>query len=168
MAKLVITSRSLLATRQTIEAIKTALPDAKILWTGFRGVIAIDAEGDPLDLARELSIECFADIGRAVPVLAEIQSTTEEIKKAATEVGAEHIHRGEKFCFRLHKRGSHRLERPTPELEYEIGRAIWEVLNRKYGELPRVDLKSPDVKVIAEVLGPKTCIGILRREWILP
>lgn len=167
MAKLIVTSRSLLATRQMLEAVKTTLPNAKISRTGFRGIISIEVEGDLLGLARKVSMECFTDIGRAVPVLAEVQSTVEEVKKAAAEVGAEHIRQGEKFCFRLYKRGSHKLERPTPELGYEIGKAIGEALEQKYGKRPSVNLRSPDVKVIAEVLGPTTCVGILRREWML-
>jgi tRNA(Ser,Leu) C12 N-acetylase TAN1 len=30
---------------------------------------------------------------------------------------------------------------------------------------PQVDLADPDVKVIAEVLGPSTAVGIVRKAW---
>jgi hypothetical protein len=38
-------------------------------------------------------------------------------------------------------------------------------LETKYNTKPKVDLKNPDITVIAEILGPITAIGISRREW---
>jgi tRNA(Ser,Leu) C12 N-acetylase TAN1 len=64
-----------------------------------------------------------------------------------------------------HKRGAHGLERDTSILEEEIGGAIWSALEGKYNKKPKVNLKNPDVTVIAEILGPTAAIGISRRAW---
>jgi len=165
MAKLIVTARDLDATREAVAALRTAIPDAHITRTGFRGVISVEVEGDALELAERVTRECFADIGRATAVLAEVDSTLDEIKQATVEMGAEHIREGERFCFRLNKRGAHMLELDTPKLEYEIGGAIWVALQQKYGVKPSVDLKNPDVTIVAEVLGPITAVGIARRAW---
>jgi tRNA(Ser,Leu) C12 N-acetylase TAN1 len=137
----------------------------RVRGAGFKGIFILEADGDPLDLARHLTLTCGERIGHATPVLAEVQSTLEAVRQAAVRIGAEQIGLGEKFCFRLHKRGSHWLEQATPTLEEEIGGAIWEALRQKYGTPPGVDLKDPDVTVIAEVLGPITAVGIWRKAW---
>jgi tRNA(Ser,Leu) C12 N-acetylase TAN1 len=164
MAKLIVTSRGFEEVRQMIAAVRRALPEAHIRRTGFRGVVELEAKGRSLELACKLAQECPLDIGRVVAVLAEVQSTFEAIKETAVKIGAEHIREDEKFCFRLHKRGAHWLELETPKLEYEIGGAIWVALKQKFGREPRVDLKNPDVTVVAEVLGPNTAVGILRKR----
>jgi len=166
MAKLIVTARELDATRQAVAALRTAIPDARVTRTGFRGIISIEAEGDALGLAERVTRECFADIGRATAVLAEVDSTLDEIKQVAVKIGAEHIREGERFCFRLHKRGAHMLELDTPKLEYEIGGAIRVALQQKYEVKPSVDLKNPDVTIVAEVLGPITAVGVVRRAWL--
>lgn len=165
MAKLIVTSRGLETMRQSLRALRNALPDAEIHRASFRGVFVVEAEEDITELAKRVNQECFTDIGRVTAVLAEVQSTREEVERAAVEVGRDNIRRGEKFCFRLHKRGAHWLEQDTPELEREIGGAIWETLREKYGEEPEVDLEAPGVTITAEVLGPNTAVGILRKEW---
>jgi tRNA(Ser,Leu) C12 N-acetylase TAN1 len=165
MAKLIVTSRGLSTTKQTIAALRALLPGARVRRTGFRGVVTLEVEGDVFKLAERVNRECFLDIGRATAILAEVQSTPEAIKEAAAKIGAEHIQEGEKFCFRLYKRGSHWLEQETPRLESEIGGEIWATLQRRYGKELSVDLKDPDVTVIAEVLGPNTGVGILRKSW---
>jgi len=164
-AKLIVTSRELYATRQTIASLRAAVSGARIRGAGFRGIFILEAEGDALELAKKVNQECFLNIGRATAVLAEVQSTLDAIKEAAVKVGAEHIGGDEKFCFRLHKRGSHWLEQDTPKLEHEIGGAIWVALQKKYGKKPNVDLEDPDVTVVAEVLGPNSAIGIIRKAW---
>lgn len=141
------------------------MPSARVRRAGFRGIFILEAEGDALELSKKINQECFQSIGRAMAVLAEVQSTLEAIKEAAVKIGAEHISEDEKFCFRLHKRGSHWLEQETPKLEYEIGGAIWVALQQKYGKKPNVDLKNPDITVVAEVLGPNTAVGIMRKAW---
>ncbi|KXB00386.1 hypothetical protein AKJ35_00310 [candidate division MSBL1 archaeon SCGC-AAA833F18] len=165
MAKLIVTSRGLEAAPQTLRVIKDAFPDAEVGRTGFRGVITMDAEGYALKLAEHVYQECFVDIGRAVAIFSEVESTREEVEEAAVRIGEENIERGESFCFRLYKRGSHQFEKDTPELEEKIGGAIWEVLEGKHGEEPEVDLETPSVTIDAEVLGSKTAVGVLRREW---
>jgi tRNA(Ser,Leu) C12 N-acetylase TAN1 len=53
----------------------------------------------------------------------------------------------------------------TCKLEREIGGAIWQALEQKQGKRPVVDLDDPDITIIAEVMGPNTAIGILRKAW---
>ena len=165
MAKLLVTNRYLLGTHQTTYALKNVLPEAHIRRTRFRGILVLECEGDALELARKVNRECASDIGRAVPVLLETESELGAIERAAVEIGSEHVRELESFCFRLHKRGSHRLAEPTPEIERKVGGAIWADLKRKYGREPRVELKHPDVTVVVEVLGPKTAVGLLRKAW---
>jgi tRNA(Ser,Leu) C12 N-acetylase TAN1 len=97
--------------------------------------------------------------------LAEGESRADVIKEIAVKGGGEQIGQDESFAFRLNKRGSHWLDEETPKLERDIGGAIWEALKEKYGKEPKVNLGSPDVVVIAEVLGPTTAIGVSRKKW---
>jgi tRNA(Ser,Leu) C12 N-acetylase TAN1 len=165
MGKLVVTSRGLEARRQTIEVLRATFPEINVRKTGFKAVFTLEAEGDATKLAEEVYRKCSFDIGRAVAVLAEIPSTLKDIKKVAVEICKDKVGRNEKFCFRLHKRGSHLLEKKTPKLEYEIGEAVWLALKEKYGEEPKVDLEHPDITVVAEVLGPNAAVGITRKSW---
>jgi len=165
IAKLMVTSREIFARRETIASIKATLPGARTRSAGFRAIFIIEVGGDALELAKKVIQECSSRIGRAIPVLAEVQSTLDAIKEGAVKVGVEHIGRDEKFCFRIHKRGAHQLDLDTPELEREIGGAIWRALEGKYEKKPIVDLDDPDVTVVAEVLGPNTAIGIVRKAW---
>jgi tRNA(Ser,Leu) C12 N-acetylase TAN1 len=98
-------------------------------------------------------------------VLATVESNEEPIKNAATRIGTAQIGSEESFCFRLHKRGAHGLERDTSTLEQEIGGEIWTALEAKYNRKPKVSLKNPDIIVIAEILGPMAAVGISRRNW---
>ncbi|MGE5058583.1 MAG: THUMP domain-containing protein [Betaproteobacteria bacterium] len=59
----------------------------------------------------------------------------------------------------------HGLKKDTSTLEREIGGAIWIALEGKYQRRPKVNLKNPDITVIAEILGPIVAIVISRREW---
>lgn len=164
MGKLIVTAREL-DSKRTIAALRAAVPNARVMRTGFRGIVALEAEGDALELAERVTRECFLDIGRATAVLAEVDSTSDEIERAAVRIGTEHIGKDERFCFRLYKRGAHMLELDTPKLEYQMGRAIWMALKQKRGIEPSVDLKNPDVTVVAEVLGPITAVGVVRKAW---
>lgn len=166
--KLVVSSRSLYATRWTRSALRKALPGARIRRTAFTAVFVVQAEDDALELARRVNQACSRSIGRATAVLAETESTLDPIKEAAVRIGAEQIGDDESFCVRLFKRRPHGLERDTPEIEYEIGKAIWLALRQKYGKRPKVALKNPDITVMAEVLGPRTAVGILRKAWREP
>jgi tRNA(Ser,Leu) C12 N-acetylase TAN1 len=141
------------------------VPGARVRSSGFRGVFAVEAEGDPVELATFVWDECAEKVGHVTAVLAMVESTREAIKDAACRFGAEQIGPQESFCFRVHKRGAHRLEQDTSELEREIGAAIWTALEEKYRKTPRVNLKNPDITVIAEILGPLAAIGIARRSW---
>jgi tRNA(Ser,Leu) C12 N-acetylase TAN1 len=165
IAKLLVTSREIYARRATIASLKAVLPGAHTRSAGFRGIFMVEAKGDAIELVEKVIQECSYRIGRAVPVLAEVQSTLDAIKEGAVKVGVEHIGWDEKFCFRIHKRGVHQLDKNTPDIEREIGGAIWTALQRKYEKIPSVDLEEPDVTVLAEVLGPNTAIGIVRKAW---
>ncbi|MEW6379845.1 MAG: THUMP domain-containing protein [bacterium] len=164
-AKLIVTSRELSTTRRTISALKRAVPGACIRSTGFRAIFALESEGDPQELAKRVNQECFRLIGHITAVFAEVQSSFDPIKEAAVRIGTEQIGENERFCFRLNKRGAHRLEQDTPKIENEIGGAIWEALVQKYGQEPSISLRNPDIKIIADVLGPVTAVGIWRNAW---
>lgn len=164
-ARVIVTGRSLLEARRTVRALRRALPGFWVHGTGFTGVFVVEAEGDPLEIAERVMRKCGNRIGHATAVAAEATSEVEPVKEAAVRVGLTHVAPGESFCFRVHKRGSHLLTAPTPELELNIGSAIWHALEERDGRAPRVDLKSPDVTVIAEVLGPVTAVGVVRKAW---
>jgi tRNA(Ser,Leu) C12 N-acetylase TAN1 len=170
MAKLVVTSRGWEQAGQTLRALRRMMPAARVHRTRFRGVLLVDAEGerDALRLAETVNRECAACTGHATAVLAEVESNLEQIREAARQVGSAQIGEHETFCFRLVKRGAHRLDANTPTVEDEIGGAIWQELERHYGKPPQVDLTDPDVRVIAEVLGPTTAVGIVRKAWRTP
>jgi tRNA(Ser,Leu) C12 N-acetylase TAN1 len=166
MGEAVVTCRSLYGEFQTFISLRRLTEGIKVTRTPFRAVLRVrHDEMGSMELAEKLLRECFSDIGRAVPVLEKAQSNLEEIREAAIKVALEHIGEGESFCFRLHKRGAHSLEKPTPKLEYEIGGAVHDALTEKSKTKPKVDLSRPEVTVVGEVLGKESIIGILRREW---
>lgn len=165
MAKLVVTALGLYDEKPAKMALKNVLPDIKAASTGFRGVLLAEVEGDSFQVAAELSRKIIFDIGRIVPVIQEVKSELESIKETATKIALEHIVQNESFCFRIHKRGRHELIRSTPEIEELIGRTIHMALEEKFGKKPRVDLENPDVSIHAEVLGKRTMVGIIRKNW---
>jgi tRNA(Ser,Leu) C12 N-acetylase TAN1 len=163
--QLIVTSRGLVPARHLRSALRTAIPGARVRSAGFRGIFALEAGGDVCELAQAVCRECSERIGHVTAVLATVESKEEPIKDAAARIGAAHVGSEESFCFRLHKRGSHGLEQDTSKLEEEIGGAIWSALEGKYHKKPKVNLKNPDVTVIAEILGPMAAVGISRRAW---
>jgi tRNA(Ser,Leu) C12 N-acetylase TAN1 len=165
IVKLVVTSRGLEPARHLRSALRAAISGARVRSTGFRGVFAVEAEGDPAELATFVWDECSEKIGHVTAVLAMVESRKEAIKDAASRFGAAQIGPEESFCFRLHKRGAHGLEQDTSKLEREIGAAIWAALEEKYSKKPRVTLKNPDITVVAEILGPLAAVGISRISW---
>jgi tRNA(Ser,Leu) C12 N-acetylase TAN1 len=165
MGEAVVTCRSLYGEHQTFISLQRLVEGIKVERTPFRAVLMVEHEMDALELAEIITRKCFFDIGRAVPVLVKTSSTLEDIREAAIKVALEHVGREESFCFRLHKRGSHSLEKPTPELEYEIGGSIHDALTEKHGKSPKVDLSNPDVTLVAEVLGSMALVGVIRKEW---
>ena len=136
--------------------------------SGFTSVFVVETDGDPLAAAERLTRECADSIGHATAVVAEVVSEPQRLREAAVRVGLERVGADESFCFRLRKRGVHLLEAPTPQLEVEIGSAIWLALQERDGEPPKVDLRDPDVLVLAEVLGPTTAVGVVRKAWRAP
>jgi tRNA(Ser,Leu) C12 N-acetylase TAN1 len=164
-AKLIVTGRGPYSARQCKSLLKEAFPDARVRSAGFRFIFALEAEGDALELAGKVHRQCSESVGHVTAVLAEVESRIDPIREAAVKIGAEQIGESEKFCFRLHKRGSHWLEKDTSELEDETGQAIWTALKQKYGKDPAVDLDDPEITVTAEVLGPNTAVGISRKAW---
>lgn len=166
MIKLLVTCRDIYGEEETRRSLERAIEGIRVKYTGFRAVLIAEIdEGDPLEIAEKVYRECTLQIGKLVLVLDEVESRLDYVKEAAVKVGLEHIGEGESFCFRIFKRGSHSLDKPTPELEKEIGGAIYEKLEEKFQKKPRVDLKNPDVTVLAEVLGKRTEIGITRKKW---
>lgn len=141
------------------------MPGARVRGTGFRGILSLEAEGDPTEVAKLIYEECAQNIGHLTAVLATVESKEESIRDAAVQIGAAQIGSEESFAFRLNKRGMHGLKKDTSTLEREIGGAIWIALEGKYQRRPKVNLKNPDITVIAEILGPIVAIGISRREW---
>jgi tRNA(Ser,Leu) C12 N-acetylase TAN1 len=165
LVKLIITSRGLVPARHLRSALRAAIPGARVRSAGFRGVFALGVGGDVSELAKVVCRECSERIGHVTAVFANVESREEPIKETAARIGAAQIGPEESFCFRLHKRGAHGLERDTSTLEREIGGAIWTELEGKYNKKPKVNLKNPDITVIAEILGPTAAIGISRRDW---
>jgi tRNA(Ser,Leu) C12 N-acetylase TAN1 len=165
VGKLVVTSRAPFTARKTRAALRKAVFPARITRPGFRSVFVVEAEGEPLELARQVYRDCAHLIGRATAVLAEVESKPESIKEAAVRIGTERIGPKESFCFRLFKRGLHNLQENTPKIEYEIGGAINTALEQKNATKPLVNLSNPDITINAEVLGPITFLGILRKDW---
>jgi tRNA(Ser,Leu) C12 N-acetylase TAN1 len=145
--------------------LRAAIPGARVRGTGFRGVLTLEAGGAIAELAKIIWRDCSDKVGHVTAVLATVESKEEPIKDAAARIGAEQIGCGESFCFRLHKRGAHGLERDTSSLEQEIGGEIWTALEAKYRKKPKVSLKKPDITVIAEILGLTAAVGISRKDW---
>jgi tRNA(Ser,Leu) C12 N-acetylase TAN1 len=165
IAKFIVTSRGLEPARHFRFALRNAIRGARVRGTGFRGVLALETEGEVSELAKLICRECSESVGHLTAVLATVESREEPIKDAAAQIGAAQIGPEESFCFRLHKRGAHGLERDTSKLDQEIGAAIWTALEEKYHKKPKVSLKNPDVTVIAEILGPIAAVGISRKAW---
>ena len=164
-ARLIVTSSGLEKARYTRSALKAALPTGRVRRTGLKGVFSLEAEGDVIELAKLICRECWQHIGHTTAVLEEVDSKLQPIKDAAVRAAREQIGEEESFCFRLHKRGAHFLAQGTLSIEQEIGSAIWIALEEKHGAKPRVNLKNPDIAVVAEVLGPITAVGISRKVW---
>ena len=165
VGKLIVTCRAPFTARKTRAALRRAVFPARITRPGYRSVFVVEAQGDSIELAKEVYRECGQVIGHATAVLAEVESKLAAIKEAAIAIGTEQIAAKESFCFRLFKRGLHSLEQDTPKIEYEIGGAINAALEMKTGEKPLVSLSDPEITINAEVLGPITLIGITRKAW---
>lgn len=164
-AKLLVTGAGTYTGRRPRTALRKAIPGAKVQRTGFPSVFILETEGDAVQIAKEVIRRCSENIGRVTVVDAEVQSELEPIKEAAVRIASEQVGRDEKFCFRLHKRGSHSLVGDTFEIEREIGSAMWQTLQQKYGTEPAVDLDEPDITISAEVLGRGAAMGYSRKDW---
>lgn len=160
--KVLVTVRDLTLERKTRWELLKQFPQAFVRRSAFKGVLFLEAEEDPLGMADKIKQACLDSIGRVTPLLVETESSHEAVRHSAVEVGLSHVRKGESFSFRIHKRGSHGLQSPTPDIEREIGAAILQSLYRIDMLRARVELACPDVVVVAEVLGPRTAIGIIR------
>jgi tRNA acetyltransferase TAN1 len=166
MGQTIVTSRTLYGEFQTTLTLRRLIEGIRVAKTPFRAVLRVEHEEmEALKLAEKITRECYYDIGKAVPVLATVKSNLDEIREAAVRVALDHIKKGESFCLRIHKRGAHMLDKPTPKLEYEVGGAIHDALTEKHKEKPKVDLSNPEVTVVVEVLGKKSVVGVVKREW---
>jgi tRNA(Ser,Leu) C12 N-acetylase TAN1 len=164
-AKVIVTGRNALEQRRTRRALRRAVAGSLVRSAGFTCVDIVEAPGNPLEIAERLTRECGDRIGHATAVIVEVVSEPDRVREGAVRVGLDHVGPDESFCFRLRKRGTHLLEAPTPQIEVEIGTALWKALEERDGTRPGVDLRDPDVLVIAEVLGPTTAIGLVRKAW---
>jgi len=162
-ARLVVTSRGF-RERRAWQALKSALPESWLEGSGFRGVLLVEAAGDPLALAARVARECGEAVGHVTPILAEVETDVGAIREAAAEVARTHVGAGQSFCFRMHRRGWSLPQREAAQLEREIGGAVFAALERRHGARPAVDLEDPDVTVVAEVLGRRTAIGVVRKS----
>lgn len=165
VGKLIVTCRAPFTARKTRAALRKAVWPARITRPGFRSLFVVEAEGEAIELAKQVYRACPQLMGHATAVLAEADSKVDSIKEAAVKIGLEQIGAKESFSFRLFKRGEHNLVEDTPKIEYDIGGAINAALEMKTGKKPLVNLNDPDVTVNAEVLGPITFLGILRKDW---
>jgi len=164
-ARVLVTSRDFIRTRQMIRRLRRALPHSDIHGAGFMGVFEVEAEGASAQETAERISRSGIEIGHLTAVLAEVPTKLDRIQEAAVRVAREQVGEEETFCFRIHKRGSHGLELESPRIEREIGSAIWEALEERFSKEPRVRLTEPDVAVVAEVLGETTLVGVSRRTW---
>ena len=163
--KVLVTGRQPFMARKTRAALRDAVFPARVTRPEFRSVFVVEAEGKAPALAEQIYRGCHRLIGRATAVLAEVESKPQSIKDAAVKIGTAEICPDESFCFRLTKRGLHSPQDDTPKLEHEIGGAINSALESKLGKKPLVSLEHPDVTINAEVLGPITLVGIMRKQW---
>lgn len=159
---LIVTARSLSGGGRARQALHRALPGAQVKGTGFTAVLAVEAHGDPADLAAQATGCGSRSFGRVVAVLADVPSARAQMLDAVARVAARQVRPGESVCVRLHKRGAHGYLEPTPALERAAGTAAWQALRRRDGTAPRADLVHPDVTIHVEVLGPRTLIGVAR------
>ncbi len=166
MAKLLVTCRDLYGASRTKLCIRDTLENSKVSLSEFRAVLHVEVEGDAIELAEKVTRECYYEIGRVVPVIFEGDSTLNVLKEFAIDTALEHVGKDDSFSFRLHKRGDHGLDEPSPDIEYEVGGSIHDALSKKFGKKPRVDLDNPDIIVIGEVLGPTVEVGIIRSVWM--
>jgi tRNA(Ser,Leu) C12 N-acetylase TAN1 len=164
-AKIIVTGRNALEWRQTRQALCRIVPGSKVRAGGFTNVFVVEAPGDALAIAERITQECAALIGHATAVITETASLPNSVQEAAVRVGLAYVKPEDTFCFRLRKRGAHLLFTPTPQIEVQIGSALWLALQDRDHERPGVELKDPDVLVLAEVLGPTTAVGIVRKAW---
>jgi tRNA(Ser,Leu) C12 N-acetylase TAN1 len=165
MGKLIVTSKEFQTMRKTITTLKRSIVDARVWRTKFRAIITLEAQGNAQELERRVIRERFRFIGHVTAVLAEVESARDAVKEAAVRIGTGQIGRDEFYAFRVNKRGSHGLADDTPDLERNIGGDIWNALDEKYGKEPYVNLRTPAVAAIAEVLGQTTAVGVARRIW---
>jgi tRNA(Ser,Leu) C12 N-acetylase TAN1 len=164
-AKLIVTARGLYSGKKARHALRRILPYARIRNAGYRSVYVIETHGNVLNIADRICHECLMDIGHTTAVVEESKTSINDIKDAALSVADQTVGENESFCFRIKKRGSRLLEKDSRDIEEEIGGDIWESLQQKYGKKPNVDLEHPDVKIVAEVLGNVTAIGIQLKYW---
>lgn len=168
IGRAVVTGGKTWAEWQTKAALRGAVPDADVIRTDFHAVYRVEAEGDVERLCRAIVQECGDRVGHVTALLSRVDTAFANIRDAAVELALREVGAGQTFAFRIHKRGARTLDQDTPELEERIGTAIWKALEERHGEEPEVELESPDVRIVAEVFGPDTWIGIWRKRWSEP
>lgn len=164
-AKLIVTARGLYRGKKARQALRRILPYARIHSTGFRSVYLIETFGNVFTVAEKICQVCLREIGHATAIVEEVPTDINYIKESAILIGTHLINEDQSYCIRVKKRGKFLEETNIPQLESEIGSGVWEALKIKYGKEPHVDLENPDVKIIAEVLGHMTAIGVQLKSW---
>ena len=164
-AKLIVTARGLYSNKKARRALRRILPYARIYKTGFRSVYVIETHGNVLHTAKKIIQQGLEDVGHATAVVEEVQTDIDNIKEAIVSAGTQLIKENDSYCVRIKRRGSYFLDEDIQALEADIGSEIWNILKDKYGKDPKVDLENPDIKIIAEVLGHATAIGVQYKSW---
>ncbi len=133
-----------------------ALEKVKVHGTDWRGVLIAETPLEKMEVInRLLSFETQA-LQRVTPLDYLLPAKLEEIEKKAVE-----LMEGKTgtFAVRAKVRGNKKLR------EKEIERAVGSRIVEEYGL--KVNLSSPDLVVVVEVIGKRAGIGVLRRDEIL-
>ncbi len=86
---LIVTARSLSGGGRAWRALHRALPGARVTGTGFTAVLAVEAHGDPADLAAQATGCGSGSFGRVVAVLAEVPRARAQMVTAVARVAAD-------------------------------------------------------------------------------
>ncbi len=163
--RLLVTCRNPRRFRRAQVALERTLPHARVSGAGYQGVVLVESAEDAEEMAALVTRECVDAIGRATAVVTEVPSEPCPLLEAAVRIAVARVGTDDSFAFRIHKRRPHGYQRGSHDIEREVGAAIEAALERRHGHTPRVDLTDPDVTIGAEVLGPVTLLGVVRKTW---
>jgi tRNA(Ser,Leu) C12 N-acetylase TAN1 len=133
--------------------------------SGFRDVL----KGQVKDRGRFLTMlyrRPFIPVSRIIPIEESFSFHPEELAenlKARIGRYAERIGADESFCIKVERRGLKGLI-STMELERELGEYLRQMLRRRYGKEPKVELKGPDKTVTIQTMGNICGIGLISKQ----